>query len=60
MKKTQTKKSHATVPLRWILLYINWKLFSRVIVGHHKMLILLKGHFTINKRRSSVRSAQRF
>ena len=33
--------------LRWILLYINRKLFARAIVAHHKMLILLKGHFTI-------------
>ena len=43
--------------LRWVLLYINWKLFSRAIVAHHKMLILLKGHFTLYKRRSSVRTA---
>ena len=35
--------------LRWVLLYINRKLFSRAIVAHHKILILLKGHFTINK-----------
>ena len=37
-----------------LLLYINQKLFSRAIVGYHKILILLKVHFTINKRRSSV------
>ena len=40
--------------LRLVLLYINQKLFSGVIVAHHKILILLKWHFTINKRRSSV------
>ena len=32
------------------ILYINRKLFSRSIVGHHKIYILLKGHFTINKK----------
>ena len=32
------------------ILYINRKLFSRAIVGHHKIYILLKGHFTINKK----------
>ena len=36
--------------LRWVLLYFNRKLFSRAIVGHHKILILLKGHLTINKK----------
>ena len=34
--------------LRWVLLYINRKLFSRAIVAHHTILILLKGHCTIN------------
>ena len=29
--------------LRLVLLYINRKLFWRAIVGHHKILILLKG-----------------
>ena len=29
--------------LRWVLQYINQKLFSRAIVAHHKILILLKG-----------------
>ena len=46
--------------LRWVLLYINRKLFSRAIVGRHKILILLKGHFTINKRRSSLWTALQF
>ena len=32
--------------LRWVLLYINQKLFSRAIVAHPKTFILLKGHFT--------------
>ena len=44
----------------WVLLYINRKLFSRAIVAHHKILILLKGHFTIYKRRSSIRIALQF
>ena len=34
--------------LMWALLYTKRKLFSRAIVAHHKILILLKGHFTIN------------
>ena len=33
--------------LRWVLLYINWKLFSRDDVIYHEILILLRGHFTI-------------
>ena len=36
------------------------KLFSRAIIAHHKILILFKEHFTINKRRSSVRIALQF
>jgi len=36
------------------LLYNNRKLLSRVDVAHHKIFILLKVHFTINKRRSRV------
>ena len=32
--------------LKWVLLYINRKLFSRAIVAHHKILILLKGQCT--------------
>jgi len=30
--------------LMWILLFINGKLFSRINIAHHKILILLKGH----------------
>jgi len=30
--------------LRWVLLYINWKLFSRADVDHHKIFIWLNGH----------------
>ena len=33
--------------LRWVLLYINQKLFSRADVPYHKILIFIKGHFTI-------------
>ena len=40
--------------LRWVLLYIIRKLFSRAIVAHHKILI-----YNL-KRRSSVRTAQQF
>ena len=32
--------------LRWVLLYINQKLFSWAIVAHQKILILIKGYFT--------------
>jgi len=40
--------------LRWVLLYIYQSIFARVNVSHLNFLILLKGHFTINKRRSSI------
>ena len=49
--KAVTKfKGTVSRELRWVLLNINRKLFSRAIVGHHKILILLKGHLTINKK----------
>ena len=35
--------------LRWVLLYIIQKLFSRPIIASHKILTLLKGQFTIYK-----------
>ena len=35
--------------LRWVLLYIIRKLFSRPIIASHKILTFLKGRFTINK-----------
>jgi len=47
MKKTRLQKSHATVPLRWVLLYINGKLSLRPIIASQEMLSLLKGYFTI-------------
>ena len=40
--------------LRPMLLYIIQKLFSRPIIAGHKILILLKGHFTIIKKPISV------
>ena len=40
--------------LRWVLLYINWKLFSRSIIASHKILTFLKGHFTIYKKQASA------
>ena len=46
--------------LRWVLLYINRKLFSRSIVTHHEILILFKGHFTINKRMQGWRDNSQF
>ena len=55
-KKTTSKiscyspfKGTVSRELRWVLLYINWELFSRADVPHHKILILLKGHFTVYK-----------
>jgi len=33
--------------LRWVLLYIIQKLFSRPIIALHKILTFLKGQFTI-------------
>ena len=46
--------------LRWVLvlLQINQKLFSRPFTAHYNIFILLKESFTINKRRSSVWTAQ--
>jgi len=46
--------------LRWELLpvYINWKLFSRADVAQHTVLVVLKGHFAIYKRRSSICTAE--
>ena len=57
---TSLIKGSVSWDFKWVMLYINWKLFSRAIVGHHKILILLKGHFTIYKRGSSVRTARQF
>jgi len=37
-----------------VLPYFNQKLFSRADVAHHKILILLKGNFTIYKVQSSL------
>jgi len=46
---------------RWVLLYIyQSKVFSRDITDQYKILVLLKGHFPINKRRSSIWMAQQF
>ena len=38
--------------LRWVLLYINWKLSLRPIIASNNISSLLKGHFTINKKQS--------
>jgi len=46
--------------LRWVLLHIHWKLFSRAFAVHYKIVILLKGRFTINKSWSSIRTALQF
>ena len=40
--------------------YINRKLFSKADMDHHKILILLKGHFTIYKNQSRIFTAQQF
>ena len=40
--------------LRWILLCINQKLFSRPIIASHKILTFLKGQFTINKKQAGT------
>jgi len=40
--------------LKWVLLNISQKLFSRADVANHQLLILLKGHFTIYKKNSSL------
>ena len=46
----QSVKGAVSRELRRVLLYINRKLFSRAIVAHHKIVILLKGHLITNKR----------
>ena len=51
---TKGKTFKYTLKGQYILLYINWKQFSGAIVAYHTILILLKGHFTIKKRRPSV------
>jgi len=40
--------------LRWVLLYINQKLFSRPFIAAHKILTFLKGQFTINKKQAGT------
>ena len=40
--------------LRWVLLYINQKLFSRPIIASHKILTFLKGQSTINKKQAGA------
>jgi len=40
--------------LRWVLLYINRKLFSRPIIALHKILNLLNGQFTIYKKQADA------
>ena len=47
-------KGTVSQELRHRLLYIIRKLFSRPIVALHKIYILLKGQFTINKKPFSV------
>ena len=51
MKCPLTFKGSVSRILRWVLLYINQKLFSSSIVAHHKILILLKGYFAIYKNK---------
>jgi len=40
--------------LRWVLLYIIQKLFSRPIIASYKILTILKGQFTINKKQAGA------
>ena len=54
MQLTQLKGMSHENSGGYCYMYINRKLFSRAIVAHIKILILLKGQFTINKRRSSI------
>ena len=43
----QSLKGNVSRVLRWVLLYIIQKLFSRPIIASHKILTFLKGQFTI-------------
>ena len=43
-------KGSVSLVLRWVLLYMNGKLFLRPIIASHKILTLLKGQFTIYKK----------
>ena len=52
-KKIHFFKGSASRVLRWVLLYIIQKLFSRPIIASHKILTFLKGQFTINKNRQA-------
>ena len=40
--------------LRWVLLYIDQKLFSRPIIAAHNIFTFLKGQFTINKKQAGA------
>ena len=40
--------------LRWVLLYIIQKLFSRPILTSHKIFTFLKGQFTITKNQAGA------
>ena len=47
-------KGSVSRDLRWVLLYINQKLFSRPIIASHKILTFLKGQFTIDKKQAGA------
>ena len=50
----RTFKGSVSRVLRWVLLYIIQKLFSRPIIASHKILTFLKGQFTINKKQTGA------
>ena len=49
-----TFKGNVSRVLRWVLLYINQKLFARPIIASHNILTFLKGQFTINKKQAGA------
>ena len=50
----QVLKGSVSRVLRWVLLYIIQKLFSRPIIASHKILTFWKGQFTINKKQAGT------
>jgi len=47
-------KGTVSQELRWVLIYINRKFFSTAIVGHHKILIFIKG--TLHNQQKKIQS----
>ena len=51
---TVTFKGSVSRMLRWVLFYVNQKLSLRPIIASHKILILVKGQFTIYTKQAGA------